>query len=214
VGDFRQGDRILRINDRQTSSYADIEYILDALAGQDLTFLVYRDGAVIELLSIPSVLLPEFNASMFDAITVEHRGFNLFTVLHNALFSIFYFIRLIFISLIRLVTLRLTMNELAGPIGIVTVIGDVYAESIKYGFTAMFLDMSFLAALLSANLAVFNLLPIPALDGGRMVFLLIEMVTKKQVKPEHEGMIHFVGFALLIVFAVFIAYNDVVKLLR
>ena len=70
-----------------------------------------------------------------------------------------------------------------------------------------------IAILLSANLGVMNLLPIPALDGGRLVFLLIEAVRRKRVPPEKEGMVHFAGLVALMLLMVVIMYNDILKLL-
>ena len=71
-----------------------------------------------------------------------------------------------------------------------------------------------LALLLSVNLGVLNLLPLPALDGGRLVFLLVEVVRGKPVPPEKEGMVHLAGFLILCGLMVLIMYNDIVKLLR
>ena len=66
--------------------------------------------------------------------------------------------------------------------------------------------------LVTANLGIMNLLPIPALDGGRLVFLIIEAVRRKRVPPEKEGMVHFAGFAALMVLMVVVMFNDIVKL--
>ena len=63
--------------------------------------------------------------------------------------------------------------------------------------------------MLSANLGVMNLLPLPALDGGRLVFLIIEAIRKKPVDPDKEGMVHFIGFALLMVLMVVVMFNDI-----
>jgi regulator of sigma E protease len=71
-----------------------------------------------------------------------------------------------------------------------------------------------LTALLTINLGIFNLLPIPALDGGRLFFMLIELVTRKRIPPEKEGMVHTIGFMLLIGLIIFISYNDILKLLK
>ena len=74
------------------------------------------------------------------------------------------------------------------------------------------MQMLYWAILLSANLGVMNLLPIPALDGGRLIFLLVEAITRKRVNPNVEGMIHFAGFVLLMVLMVFVMFNDVMRL--
>ena len=83
---------------------------------------------------------------------------------------------------------------------------------IPYGMSAVILTLVNLCMLLSANLGVMNLLPLPALDGGRLVFLLIEAVTKKKVNPNIEGMIHFAGFVLLMALMVFVFMNDIKRL--
>ena len=74
------------------------------------------------------------------------------------------------------------------------------------------LNLMNFGVLISANLGVMNLLPIPALDGGRLVFLIVEAVRRKRVPPEKEGMVHFAGFALLMVLMVVVMYNDILKL--
>ena len=105
------------------------------------------------------------------------------------------------------------MNDLSGPVGIVQNMGEVYEESVENGgyFVAL-LNMMNWAIMLSANLGVMNLLPIPALDGGRLVFLLIEAIRRKPIPPEKEGMVHFAGFVALMVLMVFVLYNDIVRL--
>lgn len=115
-------------------------------------------------------------------------------------------------SLRMLVTGMVSVNEMSGPVGIVTVMDDVYKASAPQGWTVVVLNLMNLAVLLTANLGVLNLLPLPALDGGRLVFLLIEAVRKKRVSPEKESMVHFAGFALLMVLMVLVMFNDIRKL--
>ena len=87
-------------------------------------------------------------------------------------------------------------------------------ETSKIGLKEMWLSILYMAVLLSANLGVMNLLPLPALDGGRLVFILIEAVRGKPVDREKEGYIHFAGFVLLMLFMVFVLYNDVIKIIH
>lgn len=115
-------------------------------------------------------------------------------------------------SLKSLVTGQVSVNELSGPVGIVGIIGDGYEASISYGYFAAFLQMLYMAILLSANLGVMNLLPLPALDGGRLFFMLIEVVRGKRVDPDKEGMVHFIGMMLLFALMIFVMFNDVRKL--
>lgn len=103
---------------------------------------------------------------------------------------------------------QFSVNDLSGPVGIIDVIGDSYEEAKEEGSVMVWLQMLYWAILLSANLGVMNLLPIPALDGGRLVFLIVEAVRKKKLNPNVEGMIHFAGFVLLMLLMVFVMFND------
>ena len=92
------------------------------------------------------------------------------------------------------------------------VVNDVYETAAPAGMAAIALSMLNFGTLLTANLGIMNLLPLPALDGGRLVFLIIEAVRKKRVPPEKEGMVHFAGFAALMILMVIVMYNDIMKL--
>ena len=109
---------------------------------------------------------------------------------------------------------NVSLDDVAGPVGIVTTIGDVVEESKSDGGFYVFLNLMNWCIMLSANLGVMNLLPIPALDGGRLVFLIIEAIRKKPVPKEKEGMVHFVGIVLLMLLMVVILFNDISKLFR
>jgi regulator of sigma E protease len=98
-----------------------------------------------------------------------------------------------------------------GPIGLGGVVTEAYQESIEVGILETLLTMMFIAAFINAALGVMNLLPIPALDGSRIIFLLVEAVRRKRVPPEKEAMVHFVGLVLILVLAVVIAYQDIVR---
>lgn len=112
-------------------------------------------------------------------------------------------------SLFYLVTSKISPKEIAGPIGIVNVVGNIVNESQDYGIRAVLLNLMSFSILISANLGVMNLLPIPALDGGRLIFLLIEAIRRKPVPKEKEAMVHMVGFVLLMLLMVFVFYNDI-----
>ena len=120
---------------------------------------------------------------------------------------------LIFETIGMLITREASVDDLAGPIGLVNFISEAYQQSMTISPWVAFWDMMSLTALLSVNLAIFNFLPLPALDGGRIIFLLVEAVRRKPVSPEKEGLIHFAGFVLLMILAVFVAYNDVLRII-
>ncbi len=115
-------------------------------------------------------------------------------------------------SLKMLVQGGVTLDDVSGPVGVVEMIGETYEESRSDGALYVWLNMLNMAILLTANLGVMNLLPIPALDGGRLVFLLLEAVRRKRIDPEIEARIHFTGLMLLMLLMVVVLFNDVKKI--
>lgn len=112
-------------------------------------------------------------------------------------------------SLGQLISGKISRTDVAGPVGIVNFIGDTYETSKSEGGLTVFLNLAYISILLSANLGVMNLLPIPALDGGRMVFLLLEVFRGKPVDQSKEGVIHMIGFVALMILMVFVMFNDI-----
>ena len=113
----------------------------------------------------------------------------------------------------ELITGRFGIDEISGPVGVVYAIGTAYEETKSEGSLMVWMNMLYMAVLLSANLGVMNLLPLPALDGGRLAFLVLEGIRKKPVDRELEGSIHFAGLMLLMLFMVVIMYHDIMKIL-
>ena len=101
---------------------------------------------------------------------------------------------------------------MSGPVGIVDAIGDSYEETVTLGIGYVIIQMMYICVFLSANLGVMNLLPIPALDGGRLVFLIIEAIRGKKINQEKEGFVHFIGLILLLLLMVVIMFNDIRKI--
>ena len=116
-------------------------------------------------------------------------------------------------SLKMLVTGQVSANEVSGPVGIVDVIGDTYSETKSAGFAVTLFTMMNLAIMLSAILGVMNLLPIPALDGGRLFLYIVELIIRRPIPKDKEGMIHFIGFILLMALMIFLIFNDVRKII-
>lgn len=107
---------------------------------------------------------------------------------------------------------RANTKDIAGPVGIVKIIGNTYEQGKEEGLLILILKMANISILISANLGVMNLLPIPALDGGRLVFLFVEAIRRKPVNPDKEGMIHFAGFVVLMIVMVLVFYNDIMRI--
>lgn len=118
-------------------------------------------------------------------------------------------VKLVYNSLWQMVTGKLGVDQMSGPVGIVKEVNT----AVNSGSTSWLYVLN-LTALLTINLGVFNLLPIPALDGGRLFFMLIELITRKKIPPEREGLVHGIGFMLLIALVIFISFNDIAKLIQ
>jgi regulator of sigma E protease len=114
-----------------------------------------------------------------------------------------FFVKLIFVSLAQMITGDIPA-DVAGPVGIVAVIGEVTRTGVSNLFS--------LAAIISINLGIINLLPIPALDGSRLIFLALEGIRGKPIDPQKEGFIHFIGFTVLIMLMILIAFQDITRL--
>ena len=115
---------------------------------------------------------------------------------------------------------NVSLNDLSGPVGIVKMISDDYTASVEYGKTVaekiynVVMTMSTMTILLSANIGVMNLIPLPALDGGRLFFLIIEAIRRKKIDQKIEGTIHFVGLLLLFLLMIVIMGNDIFKIIK
>ncbi len=134
-------------------------------------------------------------------------------VLQYAVYEMKYQIYVTISSLKMLFTGQISVNEVSGPVGVVSTISNVYDESVRSGAFYVFVNMLSIAILLSANLGVMNLLPFPALDGGRILLIIIEAIRGKKMKPEIENGINLVGFALLMLLMIVVMYNDIIKLM-
>lgn len=133
-------------------------------------------------------------------------------ILKYGALEIKYMVRTTILSLKELITGQLGFQNLSGPVGVVDAIGTTYEESKSQGTLMLWMNMLNMAVLLSANLGVMNLLPLPALDGGRLVFLIVEAVRRKPINREIEGRIHLAGLMALMVLMVVVMYNDILKI--
>ena len=141
----------------------------------------------------------------FEARQVDITAFN---IIPEAWKYTRYIIKSIFVAIYDMLTGKMGLNSLSGPVGVAGVIG----EAVNSGSDSL-LNILFIVAALTVNLGIFNLLPLPALDGGRLFFMLIELVRGKPVPPEREGLVHTVGLMLLLVLAAVVCYSDVMKLI-
>ena len=209
---MQAGDVIKEINGRNVYIWDDVSlYTLTHPNETSLEVVYERDGeeyaAVIEPRQLEGDASPKLGVTSGEVIKPGLLG-----AFQYGAYTVRYWINYTFDSLRMLVTGQLGIKDMSGPVGIVSAVDSVYQAAAPSGIAAVVLNMLNFGVLVTANLGIMNLLPIPALDGGRLVFLIIEAVRRKRVPPEKEGMVHFAGFAVLMVLMVVVMFNDIVKL--
>lgn len=137
---------------------------------------------------------------------------NFLTVLSSTFDNGVSIVRMVYKSLIGLLTGQFTMAEVSGPVGVVSAVTDAASTGLKTSLIDAINNIIYIMAVISINLGVFNMLPVPALDGGRFFFLIIEAIRRKPIPAKYEGLIHGIGFALLMIFILIVSANDIVRL--
>lgn len=209
---LQAGDIIKEINGKNIHIYREVSVYTLFHSNENLEVTYERDGE-----ECTCTISPKYNEeagrNLFGIYgnTMRERG-NILETIKYSVYEVKYWIEVTMDSLKMLVTGRVSVNELSGPVGIVKNIGDTYDESKSAGTLSVVLTLINYSIMLTANLGIMNLLPLPALDGGRLVFLIIEAVRKKRVDPDKEGMVHFVGLMLLLALMVLVMFNDIRKL--
>lgn len=162
------------------------------------------------------LITPEYVGEGYElgyAMRYGYEDASILEVIKYSLVEIKYNIWVALKSFGMLLTGQAGANDIAGPVGIVNIIGDTYEASKASGGLVVFINLASLTIMLSANVGVINLLPIPALDGGRLVFLFLELVRGKPIPAEKEGMVHFIGIMALMFLMIFVIFNDIRKVL-
>ena len=187
------------------------QYIEENPLGDQPVVLTYeRNGKSYETTVTPKQYDTVLMGFSYNLGCVKTGGLN---VIKYAALEVKYWIRTTVHSVEMLVKGHFGIQDLTGPVGVVDVIGDTYEEAQDQGTLMVWMNMLNLAILLSANLGVMNLLPLPALDGGRLVFLILEVIFRRPVNRQVEGMIHFAGLMLLMLLMIVVMYNDVMRIL-
>jgi len=209
---LKAGDEIVKLGSKNIHLYREVSIYTYLHTGESVDVTYKRDGE-----KFTTVLTPKYDEESgrylfgFYGTTARSKGTWLQT-LQYGVYEVRYWICTTVESLGMLLTGRVNVNDLSGPVGIVKTIGDTYTESRSGGTYLVFLNMLNICILLSANLGVMNLLPIPALDGGRLVFLIVEAIRGKRLDPDKEGMLNFVFFMLLMALMVVVMFNDIRKI--
>lgn len=208
----KPGDVITGINGTDIPDGAAYDaYIKEHPLSEEPVELTYmRDGLEYEVTIIPAEYRTADTGFAYRGNCVKTSGFG---VLKYGAVEVKYMLRSTLVSLKELFTGGLGMKDLSGPVGVVDAIGTTYEESKSQGALIVWMNMLYMAVMLSANLGVMNLLPFPALDGGRLVFLILEAIRRKPVNRQIEGMVHFAGLMFLMALMIVVMYHDILRIL-
>ena len=202
-------DTIVRINGMRIYTDTDLSYKLQYTNDNDFTVDVRRNGEIVTLEHV----------RFEDTATTGRLDFWVYgqkptvgSVLSYAAKNTYSIARMTWVCFLDLIRGNVGFHDMSGPVGIVNAIGE--AATLGETLREHVLSLLSLSTLVTINLGFCNLLPLPALDGGRLVFLIIEAIRRKPIKPEHEGMVHLVGMGLLMLLMLAVTYNDIVRLIQ
>lgn len=212
-GGLVEGDTILKIGNVPVHTAEEVVYEIGNQATKPVRVTIRRNG---EKLVLENVSFPTYQESGvifgdrdFNFLVVEHPGFG--DYIRAAFFRSCSMVKMVWDSLWNLITGKYSADALSGPIGVTAAVKNTIAES-HWDPSGVFVYVMTITALITINLGVFNLIPFPALDGGRFFFLLIEAITRKRIPQSIESKINFAGMAALMLLMLFVACKDVINL--
>lgn len=209
---FLPGDRISKIDGEKIYLFDELSLIMKLHDGESMDVVLDRNGEKKEVSLVP-VYDAERDTYLLGITTntfIKNKGLSIF---RYAWYEVRYCVKATYKSLAMLLHGQVGREDVAGPVGIaVNVVGATYENTVQYGWKTVLLNMLNITLILSVNLGILNLLPIPALDGGRLLFMLIEVVRGKPIPPEKEGMVHFIGFIFFMILMVVVFFNDLVNI--
>ena len=207
------GDEIIEIDGRKVFSDMDISFLMSRSDDGVFDMTVRRDGEKVELSGVTFETQKQdgYTLITYDFIILGEEP-TVFNVIGNAFKQTASIGRLVWLSLFDLVTGRFGLTDLSGAVGTVNIIADATSTAVES--RENLISALTLMAFVSINIGIFNLLPFPALDGGRLFFLLIEGIRRKPINPKYEGYVHGAGLALLLLLMVVVTFNDIVNLIK
>ncbi len=207
--DFLQpGDRVVKINGKAVHIKRDIDSEVRSSLGAECEITVSRDGKLFSKKFTPmQAKYQDGTPAYMIGFAAVQKPSTLPAVIYEGFYQTKALGGLVFESLGMLIGGKAQLSDMSGPVGVVDAM-NTQAQS------GGFLSLLYLAGFISVNIGIMNLLPIPALDGGRIFFVIIEAVRRKPIPPEKEGVVHFVGLVLLMGLMVFATWNDILRLIR
>ncbi len=229
VNALEVGDQILTINGTRVYTGQEIVYELFRAGGNDRDLVIENEKAVAvrvdlkvlrngEKIPLEDVLFPvELESGVIYGLrdfyyNVEAKNFR--NVTKNVGREMILSVKMIYESLFDLITGRYGIEQISGPVGTAGVVGEAITQDVTAKSGQGRNSFIYLAMIISANLGLFNLLPVPALDGGRLFFQFIELIFRRPIPQKYEAAIHFVGIVLLLALMALVTVKDIVGLFR
>lgn len=204
---LQPGDRVVAINGERVNIKRDIDFIMSRNGNKEYEITVKRNGE-----KLTKILKP-YETQYTDGTPAYLIGFsaavekaNPVNILKEAFFQTIWMGKLVLVSLGMLIGGQASVQDVSGPVGVVSAMNTTAQ-------TGGLISLLYLASFITVNIGIMNLLPIPALDGGRIFFVLIEAIRRKPIPPEKEGVVHFIGLILLVGIMIFATWNDIMRLI-
>lgn len=206
------GDRIIKLNNERIHLFTEVYTFAQLNKGNPVTVVYERNGE-----RFTTVLNPKYSeedgAYYFGIINSDLVQIKGLQTIQYGWYEVRAGVKNTYKSLLMLVTGKLGRQDVAGPVGMAHMVGEIYEET-KEDWRDVFVNMLNLTMLISVSLGIMNIMPFPALDGGRLVFLIVEVFRGKPVPPEKEGMVHFIGLVFFMILMVVVLFNDVSNILH
>lgn len=211
---LKVGDTIVSMDGYTINTDKDFSYSLATMNTTAPNIQVRRDGEIVDLGNVQFDTTTDSTGRTyitldFYVVPIERNFFSVISQTFKQTYSV---VRMIWASLIGLVTGQFTMNDISGPIGAASAVSEATSMGLETSFVDGLNNLLFMLMVISVNLGVFNMLPVPALDGGRFFFLLIEAIRRKPIPAKYEGLVHSIGFIILILFMILVSLNDIIRL--
>lgn len=212
------GDEIYSVDGHRIYFTGNFSLYLSRDSSQVYDIVVIRDGERVELNDFAMKPYEQADGSTAYGLSFSVVEANLGNTLKYSWYTTIDFVRQVWLALSDLVGGLVGLDDMAGVVGIVDMINDVGSETAQNeGVGIALMDIGYLVAFIAVNLAVMNMLPIPALDGGRVLFVLlnglIHLITRKRIPARYEGYVHTAGFVLLLGLMVVVMYNDISRII-
>ena len=207
-GTLKKGDIIKGINGEAINNYEDYINYLSAgyYVDEDVVITIERDGKTTDLKFKADKEKLRYYVGF--AVNLAGEKVSALPTIGYSAYEVKYWITTTLKSIGMIFTGGVSKDDVAGPVGIINIIGDSYEAGVEAGAIALFSNLANISILLTANLGVMNLLPLPALDGGRLVFLFVEAIRRKPCNQKIQGMVHLIGLVLLLILMGFVMVND------